>query len=512
MKMAIHPKHMSPIILIMSSVILLLLSFESWTQGVLGYFALAPLIMFWNRSENIREVFIWSWLCGFIFFLVSLYWLAYVTLLGLILLSAFQALYVSSAGALYQFVKKKNPILVCLFVASLWTSLEYIRGIGQYGFPFLYMGISQIQNANMIQVSSLGGIYCLSFVLMWVNTGLAQLFSKGFQKRFVIISLLIGVSLIGTIWCYGQSRRNQYKRGFQSNKSEYLRVAVIQPNIAQSDKWDVSLGEDHLRTLINLSQKAAIEKPQIIIWPESCLQGNLKTDQELFKRISQLAVRSGSYLMIGANDEQMRTGLTIYNSAFLINPDGLIVDQYNKIHLVPYGEYAPLRNIFPKIAQWTLGEYEFSRGSQIRVFLVNNLALSPMICFEDIFPSLMRRCVMKGAGVIVNITNDAWYEKSKALRMHVEHAAMCAVANGIGLIQSANTGVSCVVSPTGEITKKIIGPDGEDIAIDGYGVWDVPLKTISTLYTRIGDVFPICCTLLCLVLWLLSLIARKDRS
>ena len=343
-----------------------------------------------------------------------------------------------------------------------------------------------------MQITSFGGIQAVSFLIVWVNIAIYVLF---FSKEIKNVFLKIAVGLVtivffsGTV-LYGRERLKQSPEWFKENPK--LKVSLIQGNIPQNEKWDEFYATAILRKYEKLTRQAAKQKPDLIVWPESSAPSNLKTDKILKKRIKNLAVQTRSYLIVGGNDDRLDTEGVVTNSAFLISPEGKLVGQYDKIHLVPFGEYVPLRKWIPLVANFTLGEIDFTPGGEYKIFGIKESKFSVIICFEDILQQHVRQFVKAGAQLMVNMTNDAWYGRSKAAEEHLNLARFTALANGVPMLRATNTGISAFISPYGEVLKEL-ECDGENLEIDGFIDLEMPFKSVETFYKKYGDVFSLFC-------------------
>ncbi|MFC1675168.1 apolipoprotein N-acyltransferase, partial [Candidatus Omnitrophota bacterium] len=246
---------------------------------------------------------------------------------------------------------------------------------------------------------------------------------------------------------------------------------------------------------LGLSGEAARPKPDLIIWPEAAMPVVLEEEPAYIERVRGFAKEIDTPLVLGALTT--RDDL-YYNSALLISAEGRILGKYDKLHLVPFGEYIPLRGVF-SLLEAIVPIGDFVEGEDFTVFSLDQLSFSVLICFEDLFPELARGFVKRGAGFLINITNDAWFGNTASPYQHLAASVLRAVENRRHLVRAANTGVSGFISPLGEILSLVQDQDGRVLFIDGFMDQSIePSVRITSFYTRFGDIFILACFLLSL--------------
>jgi apolipoprotein N-acyltransferase len=274
-------------------------------------------------------------------------------------------------------------------------------------------------------------------------------------------------------------------------------VGLLQGNIDQSLKWDRRYQTTTLDIYERLARRVAEDKPALIVWPETALPFFLRREPELGARVRRFVAGLGIPTLTGSPD--LGEDGFLYNTAFLLRPDGEIGGRYDKRHLVPFGEYVPLRRIFFFLDKLVVGIGDFGRGRAATVFSLDGVRFSVMICYEVIFPGEVREFVGGGAALLVNVTNDAWFGRSGAPYQHLAMAAMRAVENGTYLVRAANTGVTAVIAPNGEILAQT------GIFTEASLVGTIRARQGQTPYTRYGDVLAwVCLSFLvayCLAVW-----------
>jgi len=445
------------------SAILLILAFPNFNLSYLAFVGFVPLFLV-IRSKKPKEAFWISYLCGFLFYLVTLYWLYHVTIFGLIIVCLYLALYFGIFGLLFNrfafFTLHPSP-LTGLLIAIIWIILEYLQAHLFTGFGWALLGYSQYKNLALIQIADFSGVYGVSFIIMMVNVGIYRFFKRSLKE--IVIAGMVLAAAIG----YGKIGEDKGGQGKE------ITVSIVQANIPQEMKWDPAAKDEILERYANLTRLAAFEDPDLIIWPETSFPGFFGINKET-QEVQDLARKVDTPLLIGANTSE---GLDSFNSAVLISERGKVVDRYDKIHLVPYGEYVPFSDKIPFLHRLVLGELgEFTPGKEYKAFslqpspFTNEVKFATLICFEDIFPKISKKLVQNGAEFLVVITNDAWYGKSGAPYQHAAASVFRAIENRVPIVRCANTGYSCFIDPRGRIYDSI-----EDIFVSKHKTSTIPL-------------------------------------
>ncbi|MDO8734241.1 MAG: apolipoprotein N-acyltransferase, partial [Elusimicrobiota bacterium] len=355
------------------------------------------------------------------------------------------------------------------------------------------LGYSQWNNLPIIQISEFTGIYGVSFLIVLVNLTITNLIVRKDRNLkiattnflLVLLCLVFGFYKLNNI---GTSEHHNIRT-----------VSILQGNIDQYKKWDEKYEQEILDTYTKLATRhiGRINSPlQLIVWPESSVPGFLKNDKKLYNWISEIAKKTKTQHLVASND--YKNG-KLYNSAFLVSSYGKITGEYSKNHLVPFGEYMPLRNFLSKFIKVVNEIGEFSSDEKYNVLHSSAGKLGINICFEAIFPNEIRKSVKNGAEIIVNLTNDAWYLKTSASYQHFTMNVFRAVENRRFVVRAANTGVSGFIDPTGRIQSKT-EIFTTTVLIDKIQ----PLQEL-TFYTKFGDIF----TYLCIIISIILLTFRK---
>ena len=477
---------MSQVILSILAAVFLSLSFFSFNLWLFAWIGLVPLFIALEKKSFLQS-FITGYLCGIFFWSLTIYWLIHVTLLGQAVLILYLAAYFGAFGcAVYLFRSLPTGVFL-FFIPCLWVLLEYLRSYLFTGFPWALMGFSQYKNLPVIQVADITGSWGVSFLVVLANVG----FYLTLRKRLKTVNFFICASVLFLSLAYGFYRLS-YKPDLRCDK-KLLKVSVIQGNIPQDLKWDKQAAVGILNNYMELTNAAAKDEPSLIIWPEASVPALWGEDSAYaqFAQVFYLARQLKTNLLVGAVS---RSGEAYFNSALFIDNLGQLERVYNKLHLVPFGEYVPFKNTFPFLQTIApIGDIE--PGREYVVFS-QPAEFSVLICFEDLFPELSREFIKRGAKFLVNITNDAWYKQGSAPYQHFAASVFRAVENRVYLVRAANTGISGFIDPFGRLSSIVQDAAGRDSFVRGYSSKNICLAPIRrTIYNRYGDLFIALCLL-----------------
>jgi len=492
----------------------------------LGLFPLAGLALI-PLLLAIRDVSPWDafrlgFAAGLIHTLTLLYWIASTVAtfgqlplalaIGILMLLC---AYIAGYTGLFGFLAAKiggQPLTAPLILASAWTALEYLRGNLLSGFPWGFLGHSQFAARPLIQICDITGVYGVSWLLVLINSAalLAVLArsAKTWQGAVVgrriawgwglaACGLLVGVLL------YGWGRMARYEK--LAETAPAIRVAVVQGNIPQDQKWNPAFQIATTKKYIQLSQEAAAADPDLVVWPETATPFYLFRNTVLTRMVLRAIASAGKPFLIGSPYVEDREGGSAYhNSAFLFDAQAQPVGRYDKAHLVPFGEYVPLRRWLPFLGKIVAQVGDFAAGQPGGLLSTGGTTIGPLICYEGIFPELARTATRNGAALLVNITNDAWYGRTSAPYQLYALAAFRAVENRRPLVRAANTGISGFVDAAGRSygTTRIFE--------DALSIGRVAMPHERTFYTRHGDLFAIAC-LVGVALTLIAAVRRTRR-
>ncbi len=434
--------------------ILLAIPFIYPSAGVIVWFGLSPLF-FAAKSSNLKNAPFLGLVFGVVFFATALYWIRIFGFLAWgslsLLLSVWDVLF---AVGLWMILKSYRGVAQFALVPSLWALCEFGRSLGPWGFSWGFLG-STVDNPFLLKIASYSGELGLGFIIVLVNLGLFRaLTGSGIRERVRGVAGGVAIALAAVlIWpAVGLALPNTD----EGSKAETIKVAVIQPNIAQAVKLDTSNNNEIKARYLVMTREALKSKPDLIIWPENILASYISDEDIYLARVKLLLAPTKTPLIMGGLNYV--DGDT-YNSAFYINAQGGR-QEYRKIHLVPFGEYMPMRSLVERLNSMAKIVRNIKQGSDYKVFSTAKNAQGPVgkfsviICFESSDPALVSRMVRNGARMIVVITNDAWFRKTAALVQHFRVTRMRAVENGIPFIQAANTGVSGVIDSSGKVISR----------------------------------------------------------
>jgi apolipoprotein N-acyltransferase len=500
--------------LILLSGVLLILSFPKYNLEFLAWIALVPLF-YSIEGKELYHSFLTGFLTGIVAYLGILYWIVvavhnyghvplFLAIPILLLLVAYISAYLGMFALLCRFSQIRFGMRSLLLAPLFWVSLEYLRSFFLTGFPWANLGHSQYINLPFIQMADVTGVYGLSFVIVLVNRTLAQVLRQWSQKSFPLKEAVLSALFLIVFLAYGYVKMNAVDRQMAANPS--LRVGLVQGNIDQAVKWDESFQKETLKIYEKLSFNVAEEKPDLIIWPETATPFFFQDEKEYQPVVLNIPEKANSFLLFGTPYYKVEKGkVNHYNSAFLVSPSGGLIGRYDKIHLVPFGEYVPLQEILFFVGS-SLGEGigNFKSGREVVNLSMPQGKFGVLICFEIIFPDLCRRFVKNGANFLVTITNDAWFGRTSAPYQHLSIAAFRAVENRVFIPRAANTGISAIIDPKGKILKQ--GDIFTEEAITGT----IRLSNTKTFYTLYGDVFAWICSGLS-ILFLVAVFLRKPK-
>jgi apolipoprotein N-acyltransferase len=496
------------VILAVLSGILLILAFPQFNLEILSWLALVPFLWSINKKSLLRAAFL-GFISGFTFFAGLLYWVynvlteyghipGWLSIFFLLLLFAYLSLYFSSFAFLLRWISHKTGLSEIFFAPPLWVSLEYIRGFLLSGFPWELLGYSQFQTLPMVQIAEITGVYGVSFIILLSNVALYRaalnLASRHWKKGPQEI-LLAGI-LIAVTGVYGLWKLSEMEKPGKPGR-EYG-VALIQGNIRQDIKWEPRFQEETLKIYSQLTLRAKDSRPDLIVWPETATPFFFQNTYPFQGRILELASQMKAPLLFGAPAfERKELQINHFNSAFLVSPEKKILGRYDKIHLVPFGEYAPLAGVlgFTRDIIGAMGD--FTSGKEVKDLSLPWGNFGVLICYEAIFPDLTRQFVDRGANFLVNITNDAWFGKSSAPYQHLSMVTLRAVENRVPIARAANTGISALIDPSGRVVAST------DLFTREVLSGKIRISSSSTFYSQWGDLFSFLClgitSLICLV-------------
>jgi apolipoprotein N-acyltransferase len=515
--------HKSAWLLVLLSAGLQILVFPLPNLYPLCWFAIAPLLLALLRARTpdtlqIKagsrllpakplQAFLLAYVCGILWYAGTCYWI-YATMrhyggvntpaaIGiLILFCLYLGLYHGAFGLLVSWLAADSPFSrrALLLAPVVWVAVELAR-TRITGFPWDLLGTCQVSNIPLARIATVTGVYGISFEIILVNAVLAGAFLLRREKRKAILLVGIGAAVVL------QAGRliSAPAAPVQTDKVATLVQANVP--ILQGADWTREYFDSTLHDLTQLSQSPPNltngGHQELIVWPES--PAPFYTSDPIFRdAISGLAVSADAWVLTGSIgtrnlSQGPGTAAQIYNSAALVTPRGEWVSRYDKIHLVPFGEYLPFKRVFSFAGGLTKEVGDFSSGDSRAPLEANGSKLGVFICYESIFPDEIRQFAANGAQVLVNVSNDGWYGDSGAYAQHLKQARMRAVENARWLLRDTNTGVTAFIDPLGRVVAS--APRKERTTLTA----SYALSDATTFYTRHGDWFAYLCAIICAV-------------
>ncbi|HEX8814435.1 MAG TPA: apolipoprotein N-acyltransferase [Terriglobales bacterium] len=527
--------HSSAWRLVLLSAALQILIFPLPNLYFLCWIALAPLLVALLRTRppqtlQLREAikllpatplqgFVLGYACGILWYAGTCYWIFSVmhqygelntpAAFGiLILFCLYLGLYHGAFGLLISLLARgERPGRMPLLMApAAWVAVELAR-TRITGFPWDLLGITQVDNIPMARLATVAGVYGLSFEVMLVNVAIAAAFLIRWPKRKPLLMAWAAAVVVL------QSARWIPAPAFPADQIAFL----VQPNISANENWTKPYFLGTLEDLTQISMPAkpgadvdAPPHPDLIVWPEAPMP--FFTNDPVFRnQMSDLAKQANAWVLAGSigvrpTPQNAERPSEMFNSASLVSPTGDWTARYDKIHLVPFGEYVPFEQIFSFASGLTKEVGQFSRGASRMPLDTGNARLGVFICYESIFPDEVRQTALNGAQVFVNISNDGWYGDSGAYAQHLRQARMRAVENSRWLLRDTNTGVTASIDPYGRVVASI------PRKIRSKLIAPYALADDTTFYTRHGDWFAFLCAIILVVALLRLPFATKAQS
>jgi apolipoprotein N-acyltransferase len=500
-------------------------AFPKVDLNLFAWVAFVPLL-YAIEGQSPRRVFAYSWLQGFACFLGSIYWVVIalhdfanvptaLAVLPMLLLAAIMGIYTAVALWSGEFIARRLQIPGLLTIPIAWTGLEWVRSYFPIGFPWNLLGYTAYRNIELIQFAEFTGVYGVSALIMFFNVVAYAIISQAYSRRLQSIGLATVTAMMAFALIFGSWRVHQLSA---STPRGSLKVAMVQGDIPQSLKWDPKFLATSFDIYRVQTEAAAQSGADLILWPEAAAAfffqpqdrypARFADDAAYRQRLLDLAARTGDPILFGApalGVENDRIGF--YNRAYLVSGKGRVDAWYDKVQLVPFGEYVPLRDLLGGLVnRVVVGFGDMFPGHQQTLFNVNGAKLTVLICYESVFPNLTRTAVKTGADILVNITNDAWYGKSSAPYQLLAMAAMRSVETKAPMVRVANTGISAVIQSDGTITARTA------LFQRGTEIEHVYWRQVKTLYVLIGDVFAETCLALTLAALTIALLRPRHGA
>ena len=505
--------HSSAWLLILLSAVLQVLIFPLPDVYVLSWVALAPLLVALLRARPAGELeisgllrlrpasppqgFLLGYICGILWYAGTCYWVydtmrkyggldASAAALVLVLFCLYLGLYHGLFGLLIALIARSprhyRPALV--LAPFFWVAVELMR-TRVTGFPWNLLGTAQVDNSALCGIAALTGVYGVSFEIALVNIALAAAFLIPREKR---MSMLVAAIAAAAVLQAGILVRVPEARATGT-------ALLVQQNVPVSADWTPAYFQQTLSDLIGLTEKSVAAEPagklDLIVWPESPAPF-FTNDPRFREALTQVATQTKLWTVtgaIGVTPANQANG-TIYNSAVVISPSGEWVARYDKVHLVPFGEYLPFPRLFAFAGGLTKEVGQFGHGLSRKPLNAGGVQLGIFICYESIFPDEVRQFARNGAQVFVNISNDGWYGDSGAYAQHLNQTRMRAIENNRWLLSATDTGVTGSIDTEGRIVDRLPRKQRTTLAAP------YALTSVTTFYTRHGDWFAYLCAII----------------
>ncbi|MBU0678095.1 MAG: apolipoprotein N-acyltransferase [Verrucomicrobia bacterium] len=502
---------------------LLIVSYPPFEQSQWAWFALVPLICVVAQVKAKRAALL-AFVSGAIYWLFTMFWLTRVTVMGWFILCLYCALYlVPFAVVVGAWLKSRgcssalSNLGLAVTGSAVWAGFEYLRSVLFTGFAWNPLAVSQFAMPSIIQSAQWGGVYMISALIVFTNIAIACVvlrYIRGRNFRGVTLhpELLAALLLVLANTLQGVRTINN------GSSPRKVRIATVQPNIPQYQKWTAQFVTAIYDQLDGLSRTALrVGGFDLLVWPETALPDFLRESESAYQFVHDIST-NGVPLLVGSMDMEWKEGggkPDYYNSSFLVATNGIIDQVYDKQHLVMFGEYVPLEHFLPFLTALTPIQESFSSGDTSTVFrLDGKVNFSVLICFEDVIAKVARSAVRNGARMLVNQTNDAWFDFAEGSRLGYswgprQHMAQCvfrAVENRVPVIRSSNTGVSCGIDRLGRVHDILDDGEGRTM-LAGFKIMElgIPAEDMSlTWYTRNGDVFGLLCALVAVGMCILT--------
>lgn len=512
------------ILLALSSSILFTLSFPPFDFSFLAWISLVPFFLA-IKNRPFKTLVGLSYLNGAVFYLGAFSWINSIVTVNFIhylILGLFLGLYHLLFGLLLFISSKRIRFPLVMIAPAAWVTVEFIRAhAGFLSLPMGFIGYTQYKSLGLIQTASVTGSFGISFLVVLFNSAFADLLIGLLFRRkdSPILSLYYGIRrpillagsvsvLIASLWFIGWLAIPSNTDG------KSLRISVIQGNIPQDKKWKREYRQWIFSRYESLSQEAAASSPDLIIWPEASTPGLVLNDMNLFRKMGSLVRGTRAYFLVGSAEypkfsiaglRSKKSG----NMAIFFSPNGDIIGQYLKTHLVPFAEYVPYQGVvpWPKIFVKHINTAHVA-GRDATIFKIKNIGFGTLICSEMIFSGLCREMVNNGADFLVNISNESWFGKSSFVRQFFAVCVFIAVENRVPVVRCTNSGFSCFIDPYGRMTAKLSKGE-EDLFIEGTLTREVTVTSYKTPYTKLGDLLAYACILFTAVLMIWAGIQRK---
>jgi apolipoprotein N-acyltransferase len=493
-----------------ATALLLILSFPDFDLSFLAWIALVPLLGVIARRPSPLRALILGWAAGTVFFYTTCYWLTYSmihygglpTVLAYLLLippAIVIGIFPGLAMMVLALAIRRWDQWAVLLTPVMWTAFEWVR-LGVTGQLWNALGYSQAYHWRLIQPANWGGVYAVSFLIVAINVAIVLVVTGLAARRVAVAAGVVAFVGFVIMFSYFLPTEKYYGSDVAS-----VCVVAVQPNVPMTmDKSAAEMKElleRHLTLSIGaLKQCSPRQSRRLVIWPESPMNFTYASSQTFRELVTRFSLENGTYLLF--NSLEPAPGDGSYNSALLINGAALIT-QYDKIRLMPFGEYVPLPQWLPGSSLITALVGEFTPGDKYTLMPVGDYRLGVFICIESAYPWIARTMAHQNADLLINISNDGYLGPTAVMRQHVANTIFRAVENGRPLMRVTNSGLSADIDYQGRIHDQT-GAFQTDVR-----VWNYYPREADTFYTKHGDLFVYLCTAITALVLVITLVGQR---
>ncbi len=506
MKLSVHRK----LLFLAVSTAMFVLALPPNSTGFTAWLAFIPLLVVLHDTRNVQGGLLWGLVFGLMVSSTGFWWLVYPSGKGMVASILYLSLFWALAGGVYALIDRMNRGIGTWLFPVIILFMEYARGFGRLGFPWHDLAYTQTYYRILIQYADITGPAGVSFWVAALNVAFFMLITyalKQDRRRLILAATAVIIMFAGPL-IYGKWAINRYQ-----NFDRVLKAAVLQANIDPYTKWDREHRHLSMDRYTEMIDSVARQKPDLIVMPESATAGYWRRRSTRFDLLTKRAKNYGIPILTGTLDYDPENRHEYYNAAYFINPFGKD-EVYFKMQLVPMSEQIPWQENSEFLRELDVGGSHFTRGSDFRVFEMpirshpNDTARFGVgICYEALFPEIIRQFRKRGANLILNITNDGWFKRSPGAWQNLRFNVFRAIENRTYIIRSANTGVSCFVDPTG-IIYSAAGLYEKATMLDEVGLAQKRL----TLYTEHGNVMGFAAFISVLLLSVIGLFRKGDNG
>lgn len=482
----------------------------------LPFVCLVPFLFLVASARSGREAARWGLLAGTLANLPLFYWVAYTVAvpgalgwplgsLAAFLLAAYVGAYLSMTAGIVARCRNAFGEWGLLAFPAAWVGVEYARSTLFTGFPWMLFGYALSGNRFLRQAADLAGVEGIGFLLATSNLlvyAAATRVSRGERGRGLLAAAGVA-AVVSFLFSYGAYRFHEesIKPGDPG-----IVVGIAQGGIDQSVKWDPAKQRETLAVYGRLSREARTLGAEVVVWPETAAPFFYGWEPDLDPLVDNVAAANGMPILFGAPWFDPSAGGKYYNSVFQLDSHGVARGRYDKRHLVPFGEYIPLRNILFFMKKLTVGEEDFSSGTGTSLFRVEGTLAGASVCYEAVFPEIIRESIREGASWLVNVTNDAWFGDTVAPRQHLAMSRMRSVEFRRPMVRAANSGISAIFDTRGEVVARI------DLFRRQAAAGRIHPRGGETIYAKMGEIFPISCTIITVFILAATRIGRRGAG